>query len=102
MRIPLACLATVACISAAPAPSVPDRSAPSFVQQRSDLCAQRAIHARTVNGRAVVRGELVSPGTSQPVNLYLAVDRREGGCPVPLIAQQGVRGAEPSQGWIHR
>ena len=101
MRIPLACLAAAACVSAAPPPALKP-SSPSVAGQ-PDRCTPRAIHARTVDGRAILRDELARPGVAQPVDLYLAVERREDGCSVPVVARQDVyRGGSSTRGWIHR
>ena len=99
MRIPLACLAAIACISAAPASSPRTIS----VTEKPDRCTPRSFHARTTDGRAILRNELARPGQAQPAHLYLAIERREGGCSVPVIARQDVYGGgEPSHGWMHR
>lgn len=106
MRLPLACLAAAACISAAPTPPAPRPNSMTSVEPAKDKaepCTPRAVHARTTDGEAVLRNELLRPGQPQPVNLYLAVERLEDGCSVPVIARQDVyRGNRAVQGWIQR
>lgn len=107
MRTLLACLAAATCIGAAPA--TPQGPKPSSAARPPalrplDECARRPILARTTDGRIVFRRDEMRLGTARPVDLYLAVERREDGCSVPLIARRDVYGGNgrPEPRWLHR